>query len=204
MSSSKMWFQCDEVDRNHRQNYCSQQLMTTATIDVDQLVEKYRPYLKAIACRHFPAHLKSRLDDSDLVQEAMLRASKEIDQFRGTTEAELECWLRETLVNCITDSVRHHKRQMRSVLKEQHLPDHQVITTDPTPSEMVRTQESNKHVWQAVRRLPSDYQTVIELRQRLELSFVEIGERMQRSPDAVRMLWGRALVALGKELVGVN
>jgi DNA-directed RNA polymerase specialized sigma24 family protein len=49
-------------------------------------------------------------------------------------------------------------------------------------------------------QLPDHYQTVILLRQQEDLTFDEIGRRMDRQADGVRMLWGRAVLALGNAL----
>jgi RNA polymerase sigma-70 factor (ECF subfamily) len=48
--------------------------------------------------------------------------------------------------------------------------------------------------------LPDDYRRVIELRYLEEQSFEEIGARMQRSADAARKLWARAVERLQQEL----
>jgi RNA polymerase sigma-70 factor, ECF subfamily len=45
-------------------------------------------------------------------------------------------------------------------------------------------------------RLPPDDQAVVLLRHFDCLSFEEIGRRLDRSPDAARKLWGRAIVRL--------
>lgn len=52
----------------------------------------------------------------------------------------------------------------------------------------------------ALGRLPDDYRRVIAWRQQEQLSFEEIGQRMQRSPDAARKLWARAIERLKREL----
>jgi RNA polymerase sigma-70 factor, ECF subfamily len=80
------------------------------------------------------------------------------------------------------------------------LPLETVHSTDPSASEQVRKAEAREIVLNAMTDLPDDYRTVLLLRQQMDLTFPEIGERMQRSPDAVRMLWARALVALGEKL----
>ncbi len=74
------------------------------------------------------------------------------------------------------------------------------VASGPTASEELRSTESRDLVWNAVSELSEDYRTVILLRQQMNLSFVDIADNMQRTPDAVRMLWGRAIVALGAKL----
>ena len=170
-------------------------------LDVAAVALKYRPFLKAIAAAEFPDHLRSRVDDSDLVQETLLKASQKFDQFRGSTEEELAAWLRECLLNQLTDSVRFNSRQQRDIALEAHVSQlHGLSSNDPSPSEQLRTSESQERVWNIVNTLPEDYRTVILLRQQMDLTFVEIAEQMQRTPDAVRMLWGRAIVVLGEKL----
>lgn len=169
-------------------------------LDTAAMALKYRPFLKAIAAAEFPDHLQSRIDDSDLVQETLLKATQNIHQFQGTTECELESWLRESLRNQIRDSVRFHSRQQRDVAMETAASEIPGPGCDPTPSEQIRTSETQERIWRVVGELPDDYRTVILLRQQMDLTFVEIAEQMQRTPDAVRMLWGRAIVVLGEKL----
>lgn len=174
--------------------------MAAPTLDIAAMVFSYRPSLKAIAAGLLPDHLKSRVDDSDLVQETLLKAVAQADQIRATYPEQLEAWLKETLINSVRDCIKFHSRQLRSISKEQFLPLESVHSTDPSASEQVRKAEAREMVLSALTSLPDDYRTVLLLRQQMDLTFPEIGERMQRSPDAVRMLWARALVALGERL----
>lgn len=168
--------------------------------DIAAMVFSYRPSLKAIAAGLLPDHLKSRVDDSDLVQETLLKAVAQADQIRAIYPEQLEAWLKETLINSVRDCIKFHSRQQKSISKEQFLPLESVHSTDPSASELVRKAEAREIVLNAMTDLPDDYRTVLLLRQQMDLTFPEIGERMQRSPDAVRMLWARALVALGEKL----
>lgn len=59
--------------------------------------------------------------------------------------------------------------------------------------------EAKGFLWKAVNELPEDCKTVILLRQQTDLNFGEIAEQMDRSSDAVRMLWGRAIMMLGEK-----
>ena len=52
----------------------------------------------------------------------------------------------------------------------------------------------------AMERLPPDYRQVITLRHEQQLTFEEIGQQMQRTANAARMLWLRAIECLQKEM----
>ena len=71
---------------------------------------------------------------------------------------------------------------------------------EQTASALVRGQETREQLWQVLNALPEHYRAVILMRQQLDLTFVEIGERTNRSPDAARMLWGRAVLAMTEQL----
>lgn len=170
------------------------------TLDVAAMALRYRPFLKTIAAAELPDYLKTREDDSDLVQETLLKATRLSDQFRGSSEKELESWLRETLLNQIKDCIRFHGRQQRNVDLEIAVPFNSFSAEDPSASELVCKAEAKELTQKALKELPEEYRKVLLLRQQMDLTFVEIAEQMQRSPDAVRMLWGRAILLLGEKL----
>ena len=49
-------------------------------------------------------------------------------------------------------------------------------------------------------RLPEDYRRVIQLRYREGLSFEQIGEVLERTPNSARKLWARAIERLKSDL----
>jgi RNA polymerase sigma-70 factor (ECF subfamily) len=53
----------------------------------------------------------------------------------------------------------------------------------------------------ALARLPADYREVFILRNLEKIPVDEIAARMDRSPNAIRKLWARAMVALKQALV---
>jgi RNA polymerase sigma factor (sigma-70 family) len=55
-------------------------------------------------------------------------------------------------------------------------------------------------VRRAIARLPTASRKVVLLRYRDRLKFSEIATKLGRSPDAVRMLWHRAIDRLANEL----
>ncbi len=70
----------------------------------------------------------------------------------------------------------------------------------PPPSWHVVAREEADALEKAIARLPADYGRIIHLVHRENLSFAEAAQAMNRSADAVRRLWGRAVEVLADEL----
>ena len=172
-----------------------------------QLFEACRPYLLLVANQVVPDDLKGKLGGSDLVQQTFLEAQRHFDQFHGHTEEQLLAWLREILRNDAINLVRQYrntaKRQVsREIPLDEALPRAEAPgqSTEPSPSSVVARREHQDLLRQALERLPEHYRQVIQWRNFECLSFEEIGRRLQRSPEAARKLWGRALQQLQGEL----
>lgn len=89
---------------------------------------------------------------------------------------------------------------MSVVPSDSHEPPPEPDDADAEPGKKKKWREAREFLWKAVNTLPEDSKTVILLRQQMDLSFVEIADRMHQSPDDVQMLWGRAILMLGKKL----
>jgi RNA polymerase sigma-70 factor (ECF subfamily) len=171
-----------------------------------QLLQACRGYLLSIANRELDAALAGKLGASDLVQETLLEAQHDISQFRGGSEADLLSWLRQILDHNLCDARRRYlEAGKRSVGREEPLADGSAeaeILADSldTPSVQVSNDEQVQRLCLAMSRLPLDYQQVIQMRNWELLPFAEIGARMQRSEEAARKLWVRAIERLQHEL----
>jgi RNA polymerase sigma-70 factor (ECF subfamily) len=174
-----------------------------------QALEACRGYLLLIARHELPQDLQAKGGASDLVQETFLEAQRDFAQFQGSTTEELLAWLRRLLLNNIANFARCYRdTAKRAVGREQHLPagsasdasEPGLVAQTPSPSEQVVTREQEQALRQALSRLPDDYREAIRLRHEEGLPFEEIGRRLQRTPNAARMLWLRAVERLQKEV----
>src|SRR5437764_11316223 len=84
-------------------------------------LESYRDYLRLLARLHLDARLRGKLDPSDVVQETLLKAHEKLDQFRGSTDAELAGWLRQILANQLLQAMRQFSAGVRDVGRERSL-----------------------------------------------------------------------------------
>jgi RNA polymerase sigma-70 factor (ECF subfamily) len=170
------------------------------------LLNVYRNYMLFVTANHLGRRLRQRLDPSDLVQEAMLAAHRDFEDFRGCTERELMGWLRKILIHCIGHAVETHvkarKRDIRREAPQQLLPDasndaepwiQNLKGKDSTPSEIFGRGEASLKLLQQLSKLKPEYRDVIVFRNLEGLSFDEVAARMGRKPTNVRMLWLRAI-----------
>jgi RNA polymerase sigma-70 factor (ECF subfamily) len=173
-------------------------------------VERFREYLHLLARMQLSPQLQSKLDASDVVQEALLKAHQAEEQFRGRTDAEQAAWLRQILLRTLTDAVRRFGAQARDLHLERSLDESSarleqwLAANHSSPSEAAMRQEDLLRLADALARLPPDQRTAVELMHLKGLSVDEIGQRMGRSPYAVGGLLRRGMRKLREILAGGN
>jgi RNA polymerase sigma-70 factor (ECF subfamily) len=173
---------------------------------LDRLLDSYRNYLRLLARTGLDASLRGKADPSDLVQEALFKASQRFDQFRGTNDAELAGWLRQILARCLADFVRRYRTGARRAGREQSLDQlldrsseamEQVLAVEGTsPSSSAARRDLGVVLSDALALLSEDHREVIVLHHLEGLGWDEVSRRMGRTVGAVRMLWARALKQL--------
>jgi RNA polymerase sigma-70 factor (ECF subfamily) len=157
--------------------------------------ERYRDLLCVLARQiQLDPRLRRRFDASDLVQEALLKATQNLGQFRGGTEAELVKWLQEILQNALADAVRRARAQKRDVAQEEALAvvndssarlRNWLAAPDSSPSERAQREEQLLRVAAALARLPEDQRDVVILRDSLDTPVRAIAEQLGRTEKAV-------------------
>lgn len=174
-----------------------------------ELFKRVRPYLLSIADQELADDLRAKGGGSDVVQESFLDAQQLLRRFTGDTQGEFQAWLRTILLH----KLDHFRRQYRQTAKRQLDRElsldagsasggwgDRLAGSDLTPSHTAVRKEEAETVQQAMARLSAHYQEVLRLRTWDGLSFAEVGARMGRTEDAARILWGRAIDRLRREL----
>jgi RNA polymerase sigma-70 factor (ECF subfamily) len=154
--------------------------------------------------------LQSKLDASDIVQEAFLQAHRAFDQFEGGTEVELTEWLRQILASKLADQMRRYGSRQRNVRLERELVrdldqsssalNGKLLAAQSSPIQQAERREQAVILAAALEQLPAPYSEVIILHQLEDLAFPEVARRMGRSVDSVKNLWLRALPRLRRLL----
>ncbi|WLD15292.1 sigma-70 family RNA polymerase sigma factor [Planctellipticum variicoloris] len=173
-------------------------------------LEDYREYLSLLARLQLGARLRSKLDASDVVQQAILQAHTARDQFRGATEAEWLGWLRAILANALASSARRFTAEARDLGRERSLEvalDQSasrlacLLSADQTsPSAGAVRAEEILGLAQAMAALPEDQRSVVELHHIKGLPVAEVAEILGKSRPAVAGLLFRALKTLRNQL----
>ena len=169
-----------------------------------QTLESCRCYLLSVARDALNPDLQAKGGASDLVQDTFLDAQASFGRFRGNSEGELRAWLRRLLHHRAAKFGRRYRAtQKRRVDREGRALAHPSVSgpkAGPTPSTAVMADEEAGRLRQALERLPEDYRRVVALRYVEQLSFEEVGRRMDRTPNAARLLWLRAIERVRQEL----
>jgi RNA polymerase sigma-70 factor (ECF subfamily) len=168
--------------------------------------EDFRHYLMLLARAHLGPQQRAKVDPSDIVQQTLLDAHRKLDQFRGSTEAEMAGWLRKMLSCRVTDAFRAVGRKKRDAALERSL-DPQLDETcsrlevwleavQTSPSGKACRNEQLVQLAQAMARLPQSQRDAIELHHLHGLSLRDTAEQLGCTGGAVVGLLRRGLVKL--------
>jgi RNA polymerase sigma-70 factor (ECF subfamily) len=179
-----------------------------------RLLDRYRDQLVEQAQGYLGRRLRVKLDIEDLLQDVSLHAYRDVGRFRGSTEREFVCWLRNILVRILMNRVRHYFRTARRNLRrEQPLVDRDdstgVRVLDPVAPDTSPSQRALKHervgrLAEAIERLPELYRRVIDLRHNEGRSFADVARELDRTEDSVKNMWFRALRHLRDSLADLE
>jgi RNA polymerase sigma-70 factor (ECF subfamily) len=189
-----------------------QQASTGNKQALEQLFERLYPYMLLCAREELDSDLRAQVRESDLVQQSLLEAHQDFPKFEGRDVQTLVKWLETILRSNVADLRRRFDaRRRQGVEPDVSLDDSRSsfaqeikrnLLDSGAAGDLAGSSASDLELEQALSRLPEDYREVILLRHRDKLSFAEIGEQTNRSADAARMCWTRAVKRLQSELTG--
>jgi RNA polymerase sigma-70 factor (ECF subfamily) len=174
-------------------------------------LERYRGYLRRLARQQLEAvRGRQTIEVSDVVQDALLRAHRSIDQFRGRNEQEFAGWLRSILSNALADVIRKHtalkrdvalERSLNAALDESSAHMEQWLAADqPSPSDEAMTGERLLRLAEALDELPADQRRAVTLHHLERQSLAQVADCMDRSLASAAGLIRRGMVALRQRL----
>ncbi len=144
---------------------------------------------------------RSGADADDIVQEAMLRAWRAYDGFRG---GDMRPWLLAIVRNCWRNSAGESKRRGHVALPEEHEGmNGAALTFDgPSPEEStIRTAQGRK-LDSVIASLPEEFREVLILREMEDLSYREIATITDAPIGTVMSRLSRARTMLREKWLG--
>lgn len=184
--------------------------MNLPSEDENRALERYREYLLMLARVQLDPRLREKLDASDVVQQTMLEAHKQQNQFRGSTAAQRAAWLRQILAHNLADAMRGFRRAKRDVGRERSLQqaldqssarlEAWLVKEQSSPSQRAVRNERILQLAEALVTLPESQREAVELHYWQGWSLSEIGDHLDRSTAAVAALLQRGLKKLRRQL----
>jgi RNA polymerase sigma-70 factor, ECF subfamily len=167
---------------------------------------RYRDYLRLLVRAQLDPRWQAKLDPSDIVQQTLLEAHRDLAHFRGTTRGELAAWLRRILACNLANAARDLGRQRRDVARERSLEAlveessarlEAWLTADmPSPSQIADRHEQSLRLAAALATLPEQQRLAVELRHLHGWTLNDIADHLDKTPAAVAGLLHRGLARL--------
>jgi RNA polymerase sigma-70 factor (ECF subfamily) len=178
--------------------------------DAGRDLERFRSYLLLLARVRLDPLVRAKVGASDVVQQTLLEAHRDLERFRGRTPGEQAAWLRQILAHNLANVVRDLRRDKRDVAREQALQaaldessshlDAWLADEQSSPSRQVEQHERAVRLAEALATLPENQREAVVLRHWQNCSLAEIGERLGCTTAAVTGLLHRGLRNLRQQL----
>lgn len=114
---------------------------------------------------------RSPADADDIVQDAMLRAFRAFDGFRG---GDIKPWLLAIVRNCWRNAGAQTKRRGHTPLPEEGAL--ALVAAEPTPEVQAMQASEGRKLDAAIALLPNEFREVLILREMEDLSYREIAD----------------------------
>ncbi len=167
----------------------------------EELVRRHQGRVYAVAYRV----TGNREDALDVSQDALFKAYRKIGQWQPT--GDFLPWLLRLTSNQAIDHVRRRNRRRHERFDETYVPDSEGAAVEPVTrgtAEVVRANEIEMHMQQALQSLSKTQKTVFILRHYEGLQLTEIATELGCTVGSVKVHLFRALKKLRKALEEVK
>jgi RNA polymerase sigma-70 factor, ECF subfamily len=179
-------------------------------VSPDWPLERFRSLLRLqVRLMRLDPRFHLRFDGSDLVQETLLRAHRERDQFRGGSEAEAFRWVQAILRNVVADKLDEAHAGKRDIDREQSIRavddssarlEAFLVSKQPSPPEEAERREQLARLAEAIEQLPENQREAVIRHRLLRLPIAEVAAGLGCSESAVAGLLHRAQCKLAELL----
>ena len=158
----------------------------------EETIKRLRPLLRLLAAGSLNDRYWRQVDPSDIVQKTILEAHQNRADFRGSSDHDLEAWLKGILGHRIIDEARRLRCLRNDVDREVEMEraEEQVRKWTSPLSALLRHEEAFR-LAEALEKLPDDQRRAVEFMYFLGLTLSETADRMEMNRYAVLRLLKR-------------
>jgi RNA polymerase sigma-70 factor (subfamily 1) len=173
---------------------------------VNEAVEQFRAYLETLTFLHIDPRLRSKFGLSDVVQDTLLEAWRDLERIQALDAEGRKRWLRRMLVNKLLDTIDRWRTGRRDVRREQSLAAaaeesscqlrNWLAAEDSSPSERLAQQEEALRRLEALSQLDGRQREALILQKYHGWTLARIAEHLGCTVGAVAGLHARGLKRL--------
>ena len=179
---------------------------------VDRLLDAHREQLRRMINARMDRRAQARFDASDVIQDAVIEATRKLPRYLQTREVPFYVWLRQIAWERLVQLHRRHlgaerRRADREVPLLPGLPDQsaialaeQLAVSGTSPSVRLARRELQTRIQQALRELSAQDREVVVLRHLEQLRLKEVASVLEISEAAAQSRYRRAIERLHSRL----
>ena len=170
-----------------------------------ELIDKYTTPLF-----NFTARLTDKDNAQDIVQDVFIKIWKKLDSF-DTSKSSFKTWIFTVTKNSIIDFWRKNKIPggEKKILSFSDIENsnydfpfsENIKDTEILPDEALSKLEDTEFLSKLINNLPENYKTVLILHYQEEMTFMEIGEILNKPLNTVKSYHQRAIMSLRKMII---
>ncbi len=172
---------------------------------ISSLYRLYEKRLKKAVRIRVGDKLRRRTESNDLIQSVWKDVLSNMNGFEYRGQDSFFRWLLTRIIHKIQDKGRYFTAEKRNMKKEKPLCRENSFTRGsplppargPTPSHVVSVDEQLNRLMRILDRLPDSQRQAVVFRMRDEMTFEEIGRKINRSSEAARKLYSRGVKKIG-------
>jgi RNA polymerase sigma-70 factor (ECF subfamily) len=177
---------------------------------VNQALEEFRAYLETLTFIQIHPRLRSKFGLSDVIQNTLLEACRDLERIQALDAADRKRWLRRMLVNNLLEEIDRWRTGRRDVRLEQSLRTASdesscrlqswLAVEDSSPSERLGRQEDALRLLEALSKLDVRQREALILQKYHGWTLAQIAAHLGCTVGAVAGLHARGLKELRKHL----
>lgn len=195
----------DDVSKSH--DSASGSMFIRSRSVLADICQRMRPHLKLVARKQTQRLPNCKEDESDIVQQSVVKAYERIDQFKGNTSGQWRAWLVQIVSNQAKDVQRFWSQERRAHKNEEygsHVMQGLVDHTVETPSKVVAEDERQQRVDEALASLSIQEQQLIRWKVFQKTTYRDIAEKLHVTEPTAKRRCDNAIHAFREALTRLD